>query len=80
MYQQVSKTAAVRPIKCKLCFRRFKYESSLYFHVNSIHAEMLFHWRQRRLQKRLLSQNQTNGFSKIGGEPIRISVIKRNPL
>ena len=78
MDQQGSKSGSVRPIKCKLCFRRFKYDSSLYFHVSSVHAEILFHWRQRRLQKRLLSQNQTNGSSKIGEKPIRISVIKRN--
>merc|ERR1712130_688822 len=66
-----------RPLKCKLCYRRFKYVACMKDHIQADHKPELVRWiRQRALQRNLLCNAEQNYASLIGQIQMRNIVLK----
>ena len=77
-------TPAARPLKCKLCSRRFKYKASMKDHIKSDHKpELLLHLVKKRVMTHRLRifeqklKNQPKAGQPRNTEPVRISVIQK---
>ena len=79
----MSPIASARPLKCKLCSRRFKYAICMKDHLEKDHtAELIVKMKQayvRRMLRvnKLLMQRQIQ-LNQTVQQPVRVSVIKPN--
>ena len=79
----MSPIASARPLKCKLCSRRFKYAVCMKDHLEKDHtAELIVKMKQayvRRMLRvnKLLMQRQIQ-LNQTVQQPVRVSVIKPN--
>ena len=66
-----------RPLKCKLCGRRFAYAKCLFHHLVLNHYQALVTWRETKTlqMKESIVQRRLNLVKRM---PLRVSVIKRN--
>ena len=71
-----------RPLKCKFCCRRFKYEACMNDHIRGDHYPILLRWLQQQSAKgNLLKKKQCHtGTVTMEPKSVRVSVIKRNVL
>ena len=78
---------AARPLKCKLCSRRFKYKACMKDHIKSDHKpQLLLHLVKKRVQTNRLrifqqvlknQQRLHEAEQAKKAEPVRISVIQK---
>ena len=81
-----------RPLKCRLCWRRFKYSACMNDHMRSDHKDtimLLVHLRQaqRRAKEQLAFQQKVAEIIAASveakdavKEPVRVSVIRQNTV
>ena len=79
-------TSSARPLKCKFCWRRFKYRDCLTDHMRRDHLETILN---SIIERKKAQMNHESGMLVIEQDeieaelderkPIRVSVIKRLP-